>query len=80
MILSSASNDDFRVWLLPLFWGLVILSLVSGYSIHIGRFRGWRIYSRKKQPSDFWFDWFLNLIVVAVITFFLLRPDLLLKR
>ena len=79
MIISSASGGDFRLWLLPLIWGLVIVSLISGYSIHIGKWTGWRFYSRKSDPSGFWIDWPLKLIFAVVITYFLLNPDSLPK-
>ena len=69
--MSLSSNDDFRYWLLPLVWGVIIFYLVSGYVLYVGKWTGIHIYSRKKQASDYWFHWFLNLAIAVAITYIL---------
>ena len=72
MILADVHLDGSRIWLLPLLWGPVIYSLVSGYTLYIGRFTGWRIYSRKSEPSFFWINTAFYLIVVDILSYLIL--------
>ena len=73
MILSSANFGDARILLLPLLWGLVIYSLVSGYSIRIMPM-GSRIISRKIEPIYFWILWSFHFIFVDIISYLILVP------
>jgi len=72
MILAAVTFDPARIWVLPLLWGLVIYSFVSGYSIRISRLFGWRIISRKTEPVYFWFLWGFHFVVVDVLSYLLL--------
>jgi hypothetical protein len=62
-------NGDFRSWLIPLLWGLVIVYLVSGYVPHLGRFGGPLIISRKKDSFGYWLDCLFYLAVTVALTF-----------
>jgi len=73
MILSSVNIDSPRIWLLPLLWGLLIYSLVSGYSIRI-TVLGWRIIPRKTEPVYFWIHWSIQFILTDILSYLILVP------
>lgn len=50
-------------------WFLVVFYLVAGFVLHVGRWAGIRIYSRKRDPFNYWFDCSFYIGITIVLTF-----------
>jgi hypothetical protein len=57
-------------WPFGVVWVLLLIFLISGHVISAGKWMGIHIYSRKKQPAQYWWNCLFYAGIAVAFTFF----------